>query len=120
MMPAVMPDSSTAGLPRALAIIGTKGGEQMAATEVTMKVSASIRNNRHSSACRQRLPTRAPARNSSGVKSTSCSWVNRAMEATVTPNRSEEHTSELQSRENLVCRLPLEKKNTLTMKGKIL
>src|SRR5690606_39541237 len=32
-----------------------------------------------------------------------------------TPNvrdRSEEHTSELQSRENLVCRLLLEKKNT--------
>src|SRR5436309_9403394 len=29
-----------------------------------------------------------------------------------TPRRSEEHTSELQSRENLVCRLLLEKKNT--------
>src|SRR5690606_40539758 len=29
--------------------------------------------------------------------------------------RSEEHTSELQSRENLVCRLLLEKKNYLTM-----
>src|SRR5690606_41738945 len=28
--------------------------------------------------------------------------------------RSEEHTSELQSRENLVCRLLLEKKNTIT------
>src|SRR5436309_12316860 len=28
----------------------------------------------------------------------------------VDPNRSEEHTSELQSRENLVCRLLLEKK----------
>src|SRR5690606_41712842 len=28
------------------------------------------------------------------------------------PDRSEEHTSELQSRENLVCRLLLEKKNT--------
>src|SRR5690606_41016037 len=27
--------------------------------------------------------------------------------------RSEEHTSELQSRENLVCRLLLEKKNTM-------
>src|SRR5690606_42059947 len=27
------------------------------------------------------------------------------------PRRSEEHTSELQSRENLVCRLLLEKKN---------
>src|SRR5690606_42006097 len=26
-------------------------------------------------------------------------------------NRSEEHTSELQSRENLVCRLPLEEEN---------
>src|SRR5690606_41846774 len=29
-------------------------------------------------------------------------------------HRSEEHTSELQSRENLVCRLLLEKKNTQT------
>src|SRR5690606_40819611 len=28
-------------------------------------------------------------------------------------NRSEEHTSELQSRENLVCRLLLEKKNKI-------
>src|SRR5690606_40976288 len=28
-------------------------------------------------------------------------------------SRSEEHTSELQSRENLVCRLLLEKKNTV-------
>src|SRR5690606_42102305 len=30
------------------------------------------------------------------------------------PPRSEEHTSELQSRENLVCRLLLEKKNFIT------
>src|SRR5690606_42051646 len=30
------------------------------------------------------------------------------------PTRSEEHTSELQSREKLVCRLPLEKKNDTT------
>src|SRR5690606_41057849 len=29
--------------------------------------------------------------------------------------RSEEHTSELQSRENLVCRLLLEKKNTISL-----
>src|SRR5690606_41829150 len=29
------------------------------------------------------------------------------------PKRSEEHTSELQSRENLVCRLLLEKKNQI-------
>src|SRR5436309_7501963 len=32
------------------------------------------------------------------------------MSASVPVTRSEEHTSELQSRENLVCRLPLEKK----------
>src|SRR4051812_26303993 len=31
-----------------------------------------------------------------------------------TANRSEEHTSELQSHVNLVCRLLLEKKNTLS------
>src|SRR5690606_39802850 len=31
---------------------------------------------------------------------------------TIMVKRSEEHTSELQSRENLVCRLLLEKKNT--------
>src|SRR5690606_41364200 len=30
----------------------------------------------------------------------------------ILPERSEEHTSELQSRENLVCRLLLEKKKT--------
>src|SRR5436309_8654943 len=32
------------------------------------------------------------------------------------PERSEEHTSELQSRENLVCRLLLEKKNSKAWK----
>src|SRR5690606_14833813 len=34
--------------------------------------------------------------------------------AMIKASRSEEHTSELQSRENLVCRLLLEKKNSLT------
>src|SRR5690606_40702044 len=33
--------------------------------------------------------------------------------------RSEEHTSELQSRENLVCRLLLEKKKTILQNSKI-
>src|SRR3712207_6901413 len=33
----------------------------------------------------------------------------------VTDDRSEEHTSELQSRQYLVCRLLLEKKNTYTL-----
>src|SRR5690606_40704209 len=38
----------------------------------------------------------------------------RAEPALLHDHRSEEHTSELQSRENLVCRLPLEKKNKIT------
>src|SRR5690606_41413036 len=37
-------------------------------------------------------------------------WVDRLAEAALVTVRSEEHTSELQSRENLVCRLLLEKK----------
>src|SRR5690606_40334152 len=37
----------------------------------------------------------------------------------VTPERSEEHTSELQSRENLVCRLLLEKKKINTKQSGI-
>src|SRR2546422_10090729 len=47
------------------------------------------------------------------------SWVNATsvgMEPTVTPRRSEEHTSELQSRLHLVCRLLLEKKKKKTKK----
>src|SRR5690606_39835780 len=37
-------------------------------------------------------------------------WPNRSTELVRSRSRSEEHTSELQSRENLVCRLLLEKK----------
>src|SRR5690606_40936400 len=36
--------------------------------------------------------------------------------SSVRPSRSEEHTSELQSREKLVCRLLLEKKNRGTVR----
>src|SRR5690606_41460962 len=39
------------------------------------------------------------------------SW--RHVPSILSPHRSEEHTSELQSRENLVCRLLLEKKKTI-------
>src|SRR5690606_39793937 len=52
---------------------------------------------------RTRAPARAPARRSAipgdGTR--------------IQPPRSEEHTSELQSRENLVCRLLLEKKKKI-------
>src|SRR5690606_2704711 len=55
-----------------------------------------------------------------GVQTTAASNMLRGFvppyESTVTANlwRSEEHTSELQSRENLVCRLLLEKKKKTT------
>src|SRR5690606_41870566 len=42
------------------------------------------------------------------MRVSSCTRVKRSNSS----GRSEEHTSELQSRENLVCRLLLEKKNT--------
>ena len=41
------------------------------------------------------------------------SWGHLTADATLLPARSEEHTSELQSRRNLVCRLLLEKKKHL-------
>src|SRR5690606_12664161 len=52
----------------------------------------------------RRLPPRRAARN--GCRTT----------CHLRPRRSEEHTSELQSRENLVCRLLLEKKKKKTTK----
>src|SRR2546430_5322462 len=53
---------------------------------------------------------------STGWQTCSGSWAARLSSATsrVTPAaRSEEHTSELQSQSNLVCRLLLEKKKTI-------
>src|SRR5256886_12468868 len=46
------------------------------------------------------------------VKSLKPTW-DRLLQPTAPPRRSEEHTSELQSQSNLVCRLLLEKKNKL-------
>src|SRR2546427_8586273 len=58
----------------------------------------------------QRLPTKS-GKSIRGIPGPSCSW-SRPAELTHTrePTRSEEHTSELQSQSNLVCRLLLEKK----------
>src|SRR5256886_8285578 len=45
-----------------------------------------------------------------------CAWKDRAKNgATAILGRSEEHTSELQSQSNIVCRLLLEKKKNLTL-----
>src|SRR5690606_40275590 len=57
-----------------------------------------------------RPASRAPAWNRSPPPS--ASWRRPPRPTPPRPRRSEEHTSELQSRENLVCRLLLEKKKT--------
>src|SRR5947209_16664537 len=44
-------------------------------------------------------------------------WIVTIMQWTLRAMRSEEHTSELQSRQYLVCRLLLEKKNTRLPRG---
>src|SRR3712207_8050958 len=44
-------------------------------------------------------------------KTVSITWLNEEGEKVTKQTRSEEHTSELQSRQYLVCRLLLEKKN---------
>src|SRR2546427_9320191 len=49
---------------------------------------------------------------SGGVTTTAPLWVTQ-----FTVQRSEEHTSELQSQSNLVCRLLLEKKNPIFVRG---
>src|SRR2546430_17434097 len=41
-----------------------------------------------------------------------CDMIASPVAAAIAPTRSEEHTSELQSQSNLVCRLLLEKKKT--------
>src|SRR5690606_40905831 len=64
--------------------------------------------NRHLSAASQ--PSRhRPAKVAAAVA------VAAAVDAPGAAARSEEHTSELQSRENLVCRLLLEKKNRINL-----
>src|SRR5690606_41898636 len=60
-------------------------------------------------ACLAALGSARPLSNGSGFSQTDAK--RRQGRPAAAPYRSEEHTSELQSRENLVCRLLLEKKN---------
>src|SRR5256886_4112306 len=75
------------------------------------------RSNSPSNASRQSalLQRIGPSRRSSAVGSNSPPFRNgRRPSARAAPERSEEHTSELQSQSNLVCRLLLEKKKKYT------
>src|SRR5207253_6054414 len=62
--------------------------------------------------CRSRREARAAKRRRTSPKweARKCLTATRRLEKTVSSARSEEHTSELQSRGHLVCRLLLEKK----------
>src|SRR5690606_41276668 len=64
---------------------------------------SSTRSSSSSRTERAALPSSSAAR----------SFCSTSIRALATARRSEEHTSELQSRENLVCRLLLEKKKPL-------
>src|SRR5258707_2407057 len=67
---------------------------------------------------RSRLSTKATARRSAPKRTAQSNACSNSSEsagpASPSPPRSEEHTSELQSRQYLVCRLLLEKKNERT------
>src|SRR5690242_3032347 len=60
-------------------------------------------------------PARTLAKSSCFCASVLASWM-KAISRAGTPRRSEEHTSELQSHVNLVCRLLLEKKKLMFIK----
>src|SRR5690606_37138981 len=60
-------------------------------------------------ACPSRSTSTASCKKPSRTFTTACP----STKSTSRPSRSEEHTSELQSRENLVCRLLLEKKKRI-------
>src|SRR2546430_11190011 len=62
--------------------------------------------------CAEARPASLTASAESGAVASSCrhAWETRAR-GTRSDKRSEEHTSELQSQSNIVCRLLLEKKN---------
>src|SRR5690606_40030060 len=69
---------------------------------------------------KHRAQASAPAPAWDRCRSAASRWSDRSAEQAPAPRarRSEEHTSELQSRENLVCRLLLEKKKYSAMKPK--
>src|SRR3712207_9126586 len=60
--------------------------------------------------CRDAANVRASARSAGACPA----WTERSAREAATWSRSEEHTSELQSRQYLVCRLLLEKKKNTT------
>src|SRR5438270_4381377 len=62
---------------------------------------------------RSRTSTTAPARRRPATRDLTLSAMSRCQAPDMAESRSEEHTSELQSQSNLVCRLLLEKKKDI-------
>src|SRR5690606_41039134 len=76
-------------------------------SDLPLRKSSPSRSIRRPGSCRT---TAAPSPGRSASRATSPSRPTSCSASSIAPSRSEEHTSELQSRENLVCRLLLEKK----------
>src|SRR3712207_8404494 len=72
-----------------------------------------FRSPRSSSSSERKCTWKRTSPSSSSSLASSCAW------AAEKPDRSEEHTSELQSRQYLVCRLLLEKKKNNTSNTRI-
>src|SRR2546427_6827385 len=71
---------------------------------------------RRSGCGRRQCCARSPRSRSNPSRSAACLWTT---DADVAQARSEEHTSELQSQSNLVCRLLLEKKKNRLSEQKV-
>src|SRR5437870_6865187 len=67
--------------------------------------------------CNKAAVNRLDDESGSKVVAKTTTGTRRVAEVPVNPGRSEEHTSELQSRGHLVCRLLLEKKNLQRQNG---
>src|SRR5260370_22424352 len=79
----------------------------------SISVGDARRSALHSS-CNRSVPNSSSSRSNASVRpSVKKSIESPGLKSTVTVSRSEEHTSELQSHLNLVCRLLLEKKKQI-------
>src|SRR3712207_7885371 len=82
------------------------------ALPISLKISSF--SERRTRRCTGTTPRAAPPRGSRLLPQTS-----KPYRCLLAPGRSEEHTSELQSRQYLVCRLLLEKKKGLYASGQV-
>src|SRR5690606_41824042 len=104
-----------ARVPRVAVLSSARAGLRRELPSFPTRRSSDLRATPHVTAKRARGPGTPGIRSPDGccgpvVSSTAPVVMRTILDGERMPGRSEEHTSELQSRENLVCRLLLEKK----------